>query len=142
MQFFWNNFCIIFALNVKPMKKFIPLAAICLLWAASVMGSELPPYGQTHSDSPFYTTPGAGQSDRAIEIFPNPVTEGRITIKSDEGFRSVQIMNITGEIVFNREYPMGSTTEVIELDKLEKGIYLVRIGFTGKVNHTEKIMIK
>ena len=51
-------------------------------------------------------------------------------------------MNITGKVVFSQVYPSGSSSEVIELNKLEKGIYLVRIGFAGKENHTEKIMIK
>jgi hypothetical protein len=124
------------------MKKIIPLAAIFVLWATSVIGSDLPPYAESHPSYPFYAIESFDQPEREIELFPNPVTSGRLTIKSAESFRSIQILNITGEIVFNQEYSSGSTSEVIELDKLEKGIYLVRIGFTGKVNHTEKIMIK
>jgi hypothetical protein len=124
------------------MKKLIPLCAIFILWATSIFGSDLPPYSAFYPSVPFYASEISGQPEREIDIFPNPVTEGRLNIKSDESFRSVQIMNITGEIVFNQEYPSGSTAEIIELDKLEKGIYLVRIGFPGKVTHTEKIMVK
>ena len=124
------------------MKKFIPLLAILVLWATSAFSASLPPYSESHSFNPFFVSENADEPEKNIEIFPNPVTEGRLTIKSAESFRSIQIMNITGEIVFAQEYPSGSTSEVIELEKLQKGIYLVRIGFAGKVTHTEKIMVK
>lgn len=137
-----NDFCGIFVINVKPMKKLLPLLAIFIMWASTAWGSSLPPYSEYHSLHPFYISEEFDQPEKDIEIFPNPVTEGRLTIKSSESFRSVQIMNITGEIVFSQDYPSGSTSEVIELDKLQKGIYLVRIGFSAKVTHTEKIMLK
>lgn len=124
------------------MKKIIPLLAILVMWTTSAWGSSLPPYSENHSLNPIYISEDFNQSEKDIEIFPNPVTEGRLTIKSSESFHSIQIMNITGEIVFAQEYLAGSTSEVIELDKLQKGIYLVRVGFSAKVNHTEKIMIK
>jgi hypothetical protein len=124
------------------MKNIFPLLAILVLWAQSAIGADFPPYNSAVSGKPFFYTEEIDQLERDIEIFPNPVTEGRLTIKSVESFRSLQILNITGEVVFNQEYPAGSTSETVELDKLQKGIYLVRIGFAGKVNHTEKIMIK
>ena len=124
------------------MKKIIPLAAILLLWATSLIGSDRPPFSEARASYPFFISEKADQPERDIEIFPNPVIEGRLTIKCSESFRSVQLLNITGEVVFTQEYPSGSLFEVIELDKLGKGIYLVRIVFSGKVTHTEKIMIK
>lgn len=124
------------------MKKFIPLSAILFLWALSAVASELPPYSH-YSSSPFYLQQAQQQLvDSGVEMFPNPVTDGRLTIKSEEGFHFIQILNITGEIVFNREYPSGTTTEVIELTHLKKGMYLVRVGFLGKPNHTAKIILK
>jgi hypothetical protein len=107
------------------MKKLLPLAAILLLWAAAVNGTEDPE-----------------QPERKIEIFPNPVTQGRLTITSSEDIRSVHILNIAGKTVFTQDYEPNTGSVVIELDKLEKGIYLVRIGFANEISHTEKIMIK
>jgi hypothetical protein len=124
------------------MKKNILLSVLLILWASSAMASDLPPYGSTYSLNPFYFEQESLQNDREIVMYPNPVTEGRLTIKSEESFNSIQILNITGEIVFSQEYPMGSTLEVLELNKLEKGMYLVRIGFEGKTNHTAKIIVK
>jgi hypothetical protein len=45
-------------------------------------------------------------------------------------------------MVFNQDYQPNTNSVVVELNKMEKGIYLVRIVFPGKVIHTEKIMIK
>jgi hypothetical protein len=123
------------------MKKNILLSAIFLLWAASAMANELPPYSEVHSLLPFYSLE-ADQEGPAIEMYPNPVTDSRLTIKSGEDFRHIQIMNITGEIVFSQDYPDGTNSAVIELNKLKNGMYLVRVAFTGRPNYTGKIIVK
>jgi hypothetical protein len=124
------------------MKRLLPLTAMFFLWSASVVAGDLPPFAESHSSFPFQVTERSGQPEKDVEIYPNPVTEGRITITSPESILSVQILNITGKMVFSEDYQPNTNSVVIELDKLEKGIYLVRIGFPGKVTHTEKIMIK
>ena len=123
------------------MKNTILLAAFLFLWAGLAKAAELPPYSNYYTFEPFYLEQ-AQQPESGIQMFPNPVTEGRLTIKSEESFILIQILNITGEIVFNQEYPSGSNSEVLELNNLEKGMYLVRIGFSGKPNHTGKIIVK
>jgi hypothetical protein len=123
------------------MKKIILFTAILFLWAGSTFAADLPPYSESYSFSPFYFE-DFQQPETGVQMYPNPVTEGRLTIKSEESFNLIQIMNITGEIVFTQAYPSGSNSEVIELNNLQKGMYLVRIGFAGKPNHTAKIIIK
>lgn len=123
------------------MKKFI-LLSIMFLWAGVTIANEFPPYAELYSVGAFLIQQTPGQSENELQIFPNPVTEGRLTIKSGESFHLIQILNITGKIVFSQEYPAGTNSEVIELTNLEKGMYLVRIGFAGKTNHTAKIIIK
>ena len=124
------------------MKKSIPLTAILFLWAASAIAIDLVPFSESHSSFPFVNSERADQPEKEVEIFPNPVTEGRITITSPEGILSVQVLNITGKMVLNQDYQPNTNSVVVELDKMEKGIYLVRIVFPGKVTHTEKIMIR
>ena len=124
------------------MKNFLPLAAILLFWATSVSGNNLPVASAINTDYRFYISVGDDQPDYNVEIYPNPVTEGRLTITAANNILSVQILNITGKIVFNQEYQPNTNSVNIELNKLEKGIYLVRINLNGKENHTEKIMIK
>lgn len=123
------------------MKKTV-LYAIFFLWAGVTLASELPPYSELYTFSPLFLQQNQQPAEKGIQIFPNPVTEGRLTIKSEESYHLIQILNITGEIVFSQEYPSGTNSEVIELTNLEKGMYLVRIGFSGKPNHTAKIIIK
>jgi hypothetical protein len=79
---------------------------------------------------------------REVELYPNPITEGRLTITASDDISSVQILNITGKVVFNQEFDSNTNRVDLELDKLEKGIYLVRINFPGKLSRTEKVMIK
>jgi len=124
------------------MKRFLPLFAILFLWAALVTANGLPAVDEMNSISRAYFQPGQDQPAREIELYPNPITDGRLTISSSESIQSVQILNITGKIVFNQEFQPNTNTVDLELDKLEKGIYLVRIGFIGKEIHTEKVMVK
>ena len=119
------------------MKKTLLLSALLFLWAAAFSNNKAP-----YSSAYEFSTLFLEQTESGIIIYPNPVTEGMLTIKSGESFHSIQILNITGEIVFNQEYPSGTNQEVIEITKLEKGMYLVRIGFAGKANHTAKIIVK
>jgi hypothetical protein len=123
------------------MKKAL-LLSILFLWAGVTIASELPPYSELYSFGSLFVQQTLQQPDKEIQIYPNPVTDGRLTIKSGESFHLIQILNITGEIVFSQEYPSGTNSEVIELTNLEKGMYLIRIGFAGKTNHTAKIIIK
>lgn len=123
------------------MKKILPLFAILFLWAAVMTANGLP-VAEINSINRTYFQPGQDQLVREIEFYPNPITDGRLTITSSESILSVQILNITGKIVFNQEFQPNTNTVDLQLDKLEKGIYLVRIGFAGKETHTEKVMVK
>jgi|SRR5512133_1208978 hypothetical protein len=122
------------------MKKVLLLTAIFVFWAGLVIASDFPPYSASFSPDPFFTE--LQQNVPGVQMFPNPVTEGRLTIKSEESFILIQILNITGEIVFSQQYPSGSNSEVIEVNDFEKGMYLVRVGYDGKPNYTAKIIIK
>jgi hypothetical protein len=124
------------------MKKFIPLAAVLLFWAATVIGSEPASFMALFTPNTLLTVEDPDQPERKVEIYPNPVTEGRLTITASEDILSVQILNIAGKTVFNQDYEPNTTSVMVEPDNLEKGIYLVRISFANKISHTEKIMVK
>ncbi|NTV84473.1 MAG: T9SS type A sorting domain-containing protein [Bacteroidales bacterium] len=124
------------------MIKLLLFTTILFCWAIAAFADNLS-YLPDHSG---YTTllmsESYDQPEKEVEIFPNPVTEGRLTLTTSENIKTVQILNITGKMVFSQDYPPGTLSATIELDKPEKGIYLVRIGFADKTTHTEKIMIK
>jgi hypothetical protein len=123
------------------MKRLLPLFAILFIWATMVTAKGLPA-DEINSIARTYFQPGQDQLAREIELYPNPITEGHLTITSSESILSVQILNITGKIVFTQDFQPNTNTVDLQLDKLEKGIYLVRIGFSGKEIHTEKVMVK
>jgi hypothetical protein len=115
------------------MNKLIPVAIILVLFTGFAFGGgSMVSFVRNLPDQP----------EKIVEIFPNPVTEGNLTISSHQEIILVQILNITGKVVFTQEYQTNTNTVAIELNKIEKGIYLVRIGFSDKDMHTEKIMIK
>jgi len=124
------------------MKRLLPFILMLFIGIVVTHANSTSARDEVYSEYRSYFQPGQDNPTREIELYPNPVTEGRLTITSTENIQSVQILNITGKIVFNQEYQSDMNTVEIELNKLEKGIYLVRIGFAGKETHTEKIMVK
>jgi hypothetical protein len=124
------------------MRNVLPLIIVLLLWAASVSGTDFPSLNNLKSEFRSLHLADQDQPLREVEIYPNPITEGRLTITASDDISSVQILNITGKVVFNQEYDSNTNRVDLELDKLEKGIYLVRINFPGKLSRTEKVMIK
>jgi hypothetical protein len=122
------------------MKKYLPIIAFFLFITATLAGNGSSPVPDISGMRVHAAAPE--QPIREIELYPNPVTEGRLTLTASENIRSVQVLNITGKIVFNEEYPSGSTTITLDLDKLDKGVYLVRIIFPDNDIRTEKIMVK
>jgi hypothetical protein len=124
------------------MKKLLPFLSLFFILAPMVVANAASINGEATSEYRAYFQPGQDNPSREVEMYPNPVTEGRLTISSTDNILSIQILNITGKIVFSQEYQPDTNTVDLELDKLEKGIYLVRVSFAGKETHTEKVMIK
>lgn len=124
------------------MKYFLPLITIILVWASSVSGSSLPSVHMINSGYRSMHKAVQEQPLREVELYPNPVTEDRLTITASDNIASVQILNITGKMVFNQLFDSNTSRVDLELDKLENGVYLVRIFFPDKEYRTEKIMVK
>ena len=82
------------------------------------------------------------ETEISIDLFPNPLTEGRLNIRSNKQILSVQVLNITGKMVFSQEYSPGNNNLTIDLANLERGLYLVRITSDKNIVHTEKVMVK
>jgi len=124
------------------MKKFLRLTAIISIHCAffPVLAFSAVTDDMRHDEIAYFQAPE--DPEKKIEVYPNPMTEGVLTIKTGDQMLSVQILNITGKIVFNAEYQPGTYSAILELSKFEKGIYLIRINFSDKEIHTEKLMVK
>ena len=67
-----------------------------------------------------------------IKIYPNPASD-IITISTNIHKEAIIITNILGEILIEKS--IESTSEIIDLSSLKKGIYFITIN-----NKTEKII--
>lgn len=105
-------------------------------------GSERPAlawlktYVLANSDIPCYSPPvGIGdfyaQRSEAIFLCPNPVSNGRISLRMDQGFEQLELIDLNGRVVFS--LPMEGETQLsIDLD-VPPGIYLMRFSNASSV---------
>ncbi|MBN2349437.1 MAG: T9SS type A sorting domain-containing protein [Bacteroidales bacterium] len=77
----------------------------------------------------------------AVSIFPNPVIDNTLTINSDLDFIKIEILSIVGKTVFSKDFEKQNKI-TLQLENLEKGLYIVKIKFTEIKTYTEKILVK
>jgi hypothetical protein len=77
-------------------------------------------------------TPGS-----SVKIFPNPVSD-YLTIKSAENLQHIAILNLSGATVWSSGFSVESSVR-ISISSLQKGIYIIRITYSGKMI-TKKII--
>lgn len=71
-----------------------------------------------------------------VNIYPNPVTGDLIHISANEPVRKVQIYNLSGICVFDK----NNIQNTINIQELTKGMYIIRIELiTGEKSHTKII---
>lgn len=78
-------------------------------------------------------------------IYPNPVTENRFAINSSEEIRTIEIMNVIGQTILKKDNTSQRLNDnIIYLDNMEKGLYLVKITFEIAPNAPviKKMLIK
>jgi len=109
-----------------------------MAWLKSYMDG-LPDVGYPFNNS---TTTGIEQIDKLqlISVYPNPVTNGKVTVdsKSAEMVHFIEIIDSKGQIV-KKVNPSQSKTE-IEVSNLKKGMYFLKI-HTKKNVLNEKIIV-
>jgi len=75
-----------------------------------------------------------------LNLYPNPVKdELELTINQDEKLVSYSIFDVTGKIVKEATFSSKSNQQSVNLNDLEKGIYLINIE-TDKQSYKEKII--
>ncbi len=75
-----------------------------------------------------------------LNLYPNPVKdELSLNVNQGENIVSYSVFDITGKIVKEVSFTTKSNQQKVNLNDLEKGIYLVKVA-TEKENYTEKII--
>jgi len=80
--------------------------------------------------------------DVRISIYPVPVRENYVNIKTDKDVSFVKITNIIGQDIYRAQYNNPQTLNKIILDNPTRGMYLVTIIFSDGVRVVKKIMIE
>jgi hypothetical protein len=77
-----------------------------------------------------------------FEIFPNPST-GQFSIRSNEVLQNamVQLMDLTGKVIYNRALTDDKQTISIDAGYLPHGMYIIRLQ-TDKKMQTGKVIIR
>ena len=101
-----------------------------MTWLKSYM-AERPDVGYPFGNQTATSAVDIKENHKLISFYPNPVTEGKITVesKSAETAHLIEIIDSNGRLV--KTTPLNQFKTEIEVNGLRKGIYFLRI-------HTEK----
>lgn len=77
-----------------------------------------------------------------FEVYPNPVTGNTFQVSANREIRSVEILNLVGQVVYNREQANYNSLITVQTASLRKGMYLVRIRFVNHTSAVKKIWLK
>ena len=58
-------------------------------------------------------------------VYPNPVT-GKLSVSSNNIITGLEIIDLTGKIVFSRKYISGSKKITVDISHINKGIYFIK----------------
>jgi hypothetical protein len=138
MRHYWNWACY---KNLPDMKKLILLQGIAVVLTAFLISSGTSlagdnEYGNIYIPATYNDDPGK------IQIYPNPVTDKILYISSDSYITKVEIMDITGSSVFIQKYEKETRKIVLNLDNLNRGLYIIQVKLDNNSARTEKIMIE
>jgi hypothetical protein len=76
-------------------------------------------------------------------IYPNPVTDFKFKVKSEQIIFSVEVINVIGKSILKQTNESFSTDDVlINLGSCEKGMYLVKITFDDDEYIIKKLLVK
>ena len=75
-----------------------------------------------------------------IRVYPNPVsTHLNIELPKDNGYNHLQILNLFGQVSLQQEIKPGSKKVLVDVSKLVKGFYVLRLKTTANKYFMKKI---
>jgi len=100
-----------------------------------------------------FTEPSAGtnctlavkdfNNNDAVSVYPNPAPKGQLNVCINQyvGKVNIQVVDLTGRIVYKVTDTNFNTEKSINLNSLQKGMYIIKVD-NETMNFTEKIIIK
>jgi hypothetical protein len=77
-----------------------------------------------------------------LSIYPVPVRENTLNIRSDKEISTVKITNIIGQDLFMEKYSTPLLLVKINLDNPKRGMYVVLITFADNTRTARRILIE
>ena len=77
-----------------------------------------------------------------IIVYPNPVTQGKVTLVFDETFdeeNSFEIFDLTGRKLLEKQLTINHNKAIVDLSHLDKGVYMLLLN-SGDKTYTRKII--
>lgn len=71
------------------------------------------------------------ESTVSFVVYPNPTTDGQLTVSASEIIESVEIVNMLGQVVIAEKFAELTKTNMINAPNLVKGMYTVNIRFSN-----------
>jgi len=124
------------------MKKILPILVFVLLLTSMKFNASIARLFETKNPDLEFVDINASVPELVVSVYPNPVVDNKVNIITSENIKSIKILTIVGSVIFNEEYQAGITSVQLDLDKLSKGLYLLKLEFDKEKTYTEKIMIK
>jgi hypothetical protein len=67
----------------------------------------------------------------SFAVYPNPSTNGQLTVSASEGIELVEIVNVLGQVVISENYSSLTKATLLNASALSKGMYTVRLKFNN-----------
>ena len=75
-----------------------------------------------------------------FEMFPNPLTSNKLTIKGEASIQSIQVYNLTGQLVFNQKFDGNNQTVETNIPEAAKGFLIVKVRFENDAISVQKLV--
>ena len=76
-----------------------------------------------------------------VNIYPNPVTNGELTIETDEAIEEIKIIDITGRVVHFTQMETQNGSIKLKMVESHAGFYFVNVRFSSTQSITKKILV-
>lgn len=101
-------------------------------WHMSQSGGEMPATGLIDNSSVL-----------EVKVFPNPVSDRRVTIElKDQIIQEIRIVNIAGSVVYLKRFQVPVSRYEVILEDITNGVYLLRISASNNLSRTTKLMVR
>ena len=128
--------------NPGLMKKLLPVLALSLVLISMTINIGIARLIEGQNLGEELSAWNAEIQELKVSVYPNPVINNQINVTTNRDIQSIKILTIVGSVVLDREYEAGTTNIQLDLNKLSKGLYLLKIKFDEENTYTEKIMVK